>query len=447
MLINTRTLSWAACLLHLSCAQITAQSPDAVSDSRDPFGAATQLNLDRLVTSVLERNPSIEAMEQTWRAAVERYPQAVAFDDPMLSYSAAPGTIDSSAFDYGQKIELSQKLPWPGKRRLRGEIEREKAAAANLDIATLELKLAEQTERAFFDYAYVHRAIEINDLNLDLLAEFQKIAESKYSTGEVTKQDALQAEVERNHLKHRAVSLERMRKAAQAQINTLLHRSPERPLPPPPGKLAAPAPKRPVATLLAQAVNRRPELKALAHRLRAAEAGHKLAHKERLPDFTVMGVYNSLWIGEERQGMIGVGINLPLNQKKRRAREAETLAQSQKLEAEFVAAVDRVKLEVIDAYDLLTESEHVVKLYREEFIPAAEANLEAARSAYETGEGDFLSLITAEKNLMLARLRHQRALADYHQRRAQLEAAIGDLLPPRNGPGPKNANQTPGGGN
>ena len=67
----------------------------------------------------------------------------------------------------------------------------------------------------------------------------------------------------------------------------------------------------------------------------------------------------------------------------------------------------------------------MVRLYASSIVPAAEDNLAAAQSGYETSTNDFLTLITAEKTLMLARLSYQQALAEYHKGLAHLKGAVG----------------------
>src|SRR5690606_12062120 len=115
---------------------------------------------------------------------------------------------------------------------------------------------------------------------------------------------------------------------------------------------------------------------------------------------------------------------------RRRGAEMEALAQSNRLAAELVAGVDDVSFEVARAYDMLVEGEHIVRLYDEKFRPVAKENLQAARSGYETGKNDFLTLLTAEKNLMLVELAAEQALSEYHQRWADLERAVGGAIDP-----------------
>jgi len=414
----------------------TVRRAQPVADPRTLFDGQETLDLDALANAVLRRNPSIAAMEATWRSVRAKFPQVTSLDDPMLSYAIAPGTFGNDEIDDGHRIDLSQKFPWPGKLDLRGRIARREAEAAGHNIETVRQRLIQETARAYFDYYYVFRAIDINHINIELLKEFQRIAETKYAAGTASKQDPLQAEVERYHLEHRAIVLERMRKVAAARINTLLHRAPELALPSPLQQADTPGARPELATLRTRAVNARPELQSLARQLEAKQAARQLARKQYYPDFTVMGTYNSLWQNEEQRWLIGAGINIPLQVDRRRGAEMEALAQSNRVAAELVAGVDEVAFEVAQAYEMLVESEHVVRLYNEKFKPVAEENLKAARSGYETGKNDFLTLLNAEKNLMLVQLAYQQALTEYHQRWADLERAVGgDIETPSTQPG------------
>jgi len=425
---------------RLPIARLTAaRDRDAAAQAAsDPLAGEERLQPDRLVAAVLERNPRLGAMRHAWRAAVARFPQAIALEDPMLGHAMAPASLADDGVDDGHRVELSQKFPWPGKLALRGRIARREADAANRGIETVRQHLVEAARRAFYDYWYVHRAIDINRINIDLLTEFQTLAESRYAAGAASKQDALQAEVARYHLEHRAIVLERMRKVARSKINTLLHRDAELELPPPPADLPPPTDRPALAALKTRAVNARPELQAIAQRLEARRTARALARKQYFPDVTVMGTYNSMWRQSEHRWMIGAAVNLPLQIDRRRAAEAQALAESNRLLAELVEGVDEVGFEVTTAYDKLVESEHVVHLYERKLLPSTRENLDAAKAGYTTGKNDFLTLLTAEKNLMLVQLAHRQALSAYHQRRAELERAAGKPLRPADGAKPKN---------
>ncbi len=402
----------------------TSSAPTGSKAPSDAFLKRDMLDVDDLVTEVHRRNPSLEALQHLWQATAERPSQVRALDDPMLNYGLAPGTIGSDDLVYGQKLDISQKLPWPGKRGLRADIARSEAEAALTNVDDARRLIEQRTRQTFYHYYYVHRAIEINNTNVELLNDLYRLAEDKYAAGKVSRQDALQAEVEKNHLEHRAITLERQRKVARARINALLSRKPELPIPAPPRSISEPGDHPDITALRTRAVNARPELQGLARRIEGRRASVELARKDYYPDFTVMGTYNSLWQKEEQRGFVGVGINIPLGKDRDaalRERHAELDAESAKL----AAAVDRVALEVTEAYEEMVESEHVVRLYKSKLIPSADDNLKAARADYEAAKTDILTLLTAEKNQMLVQLALENALAEYHTREANLDAAVG----------------------
>jgi outer membrane protein, heavy metal efflux system len=394
----------------------------------DIWAALPQLTLDRLVSKVLERNPSLAAMRSAWQAAVERYPQVTALDDPQLSYGLAPGTIGSRTIDYGQRIDLSQKLPWPGTLATRGDAALRDAEAVGADFDAMRLQLTQTTREAFFDYWYVERAIEINETNQQLLGELRSTADVRYAAGVGSKQDALQAQVAQQELVHHSIVLERLKQVAVARLNTLLDLLPKAALPPTPATLPVPQPVHSLETLQRRALAARPGLRAELLRVHARQADVRLAALAYFPNLVVMGSYNSLWDADEKRAMAAVGINVPIELSRRRAALDEAEARRRAAVAALEEKRAQVLFEVNQAADELTEQLHAVRLYTTSIVPAAEESLAAARSGYEAATNDFLTLIDAEKAYLLARLTAEQAVAEYHKARARLDRAVGGTL-------------------
>lgn len=389
----------------------------------DGFNRDPQLTSARLVDAVLNRNPDIPAMRAAWEAAQARIEQAGALEDPMMSYAFAPQTAGASGMDFGQKLSISQHLPWPGKRALRGNAARFESDAAHEGIEQTRLKLTEAAKSAFADWYFVHAAIRVNAINKSLLQEFRNIAEIKYSAGRASKQDALRAEVEVVLLEHRDIVLARRRGEVLAVLNTLLQRLPDAPLPPP-AEVSKDIPLPAVEQLRTAAMEAHPALRALAARIQAGRSRVALAERDFYPDIQLSAGYNTLWNQEEKRLTVGAGINIPL-QGKRRAAKDETRAGLLRLDMEHKGKVSQILGVVQQAYDRVRESAHVISLYRERLLPLAEENLQAAQSDYESGSGNFLDLIGAEKNLMLTQLQLEQARADYHRQLAALEHTVG----------------------
>jgi outer membrane protein, heavy metal efflux system len=387
--------------------------------------------LDRaaLVRAVLERNPSIEAARQAWQAARQREPQATALDDPMLSYSFAPLSIGSDTVNFGEVIKLSQRLPFPGTRRLRGDVAAAEAGAAQASYESVRRSVALMASVLFEEAYAVERAFEINEEHILLLEDFKRVATARYAAGLAAQQDPLQAEVEVAHLVHRRIVLTSSRDVVVAQINALLHRRPEAPFAPPPPRLLPPPPMAPLVleALEEQALAARPELRESEASLRARRSAVALERRNFLPDFELMASYDSMWNDNDHRWMAGVGITLPVRRARIRAGVAEAEARLARAESERHGREDQVRSEVRQAVARLEEAHHVMQLYRSRLLPAASDQARAARSGFETSQNSFLALIEAERNQRTVELGYQQALADFETRRAQLDHTLGRI--------------------
>lgn len=429
--------SFPAALCVLLVASWSAVTP-AHAEPADPvIEEAGELSISRLVEEVLRRNPSVIEATQTLNAALAMYPQAVALEDPTFSYALAPGTIGrpemgsgpgASHFDLGQRFEIEQSFPWPGKLRLRGQAASQEAESERGNLEAVREELSLETKAAFYELWYAYRAAEINATNQELLLNFRNIAETRYAAGVVTKQDALQAGVEHDHLLHEAVVLERMRRTISARINVLLDRPTGADLPPPPQKIGDPLPLPGLDALQEKAAASRPELDASLSRIHAGETRVQLAHKEFYPDFSVMVGYDRFWQESQLQPMIGFSLNLPVQLGRRRGAMNEAQAQLSGLEAARRRTRQEIALQVHTALEEAIENHHAIELYEARLLPSASENLEAARTGYSAGEIDLLALITAQKLLMDTTLRLEEARASYHQSIARLERAVGASL-------------------
>ncbi|HET9227720.1 MAG TPA: TolC family protein, partial [Thermoanaerobaculia bacterium] len=190
------------------------------------------LDAGTLAAAVAERNPSLEAARQAWRAASARVPRERALDNPMVSYSLAPLSIGSDV-PFGNELEVRQTLPYPGKREARAALAEAEAGAAFEDYREALLELTARAGTLAADWYLVHRALEINEQHLRLLDGFREVAAARYAAGLAMQQDPLQAEVESAKLLQMGAELEAQRRVIAARINALLHRDPGAPLPPP----------------------------------------------------------------------------------------------------------------------------------------------------------------------------------------------------------------------
>jgi outer membrane protein TolC len=395
------------------------------------FAEDAELTAAKLVAEVLARNPGIAQMTSAAQAAAARYPQVTSLDDPMLGASFGPASIGSRSVDFAYRIEASQRLPYPGKRSLRGENAQSEARAAGDDVEVTRLQLIESTRAAFYDYYLAERALHVNREGLGLLQELRKDANARYKADTAPEQDYLLADVEIGRQRERQLALERSREVAIARINMLMHQPPDQRLPPPPTELKpGPIPSN-SKELREVALSRRPDLRAVANRLEAERAALALAEREYKPDFEAVAAYDTWWQRTDRdlRPMVGLRMNVPVRYARRDGAIAEAAAKLAQRRAEYDRLTDQTNYEVQQAIAQLNESARAARLYQETILPAARENVRAARAGYAATKIPAVSLIEAQRNLIMQRERSYEVIADFFRRQAALERAIGGPVP------------------
>jgi outer membrane protein TolC len=405
------------------------QTSAADAAESDPLAGATLLSRRDLVSRVLARNPDIEAARAAWQAALARYPQEVSLPDPSFGYGLRPRSFSSSEVDPAQDFELSQPLPFPGKLGLRGDMALAFADAAGQGVAAERVRLAALTSMLFDQYWLADRALETNGQHLASLEDWHAAALARYAAGTGSQLDVLAAEVELAMLLHTGIELAADRRITVERINTLLHRAPALPLPPPPHALdSVPAHDLDVEALFEQALARRPELRARAAETRAREAAVALAERDFLPDFTLRGAYEGSWQETPLRPFVGIELNLPIQLGRRYAALDEANALLARGRSRSRGLEDRVRFEVTAAVERLREAQHLLELSRDRLLPAALGRVGSARAAFETGQVSFLELVEAERALRAAEFGEHEAEASLSRRHAELARALGETV-------------------
>lgn len=411
--------------------EIARVSNEIVEEPQDDglFAGSGPLGSLVLAELVQQRNATLQAMYAAWQAAAAKYPQEISLDDPMLDLMMAPASFASSSdVQESWSVQASQKVPWRGKLAWRGHIANANTRAAAFDAADSRLEVESAARIAFADYLEADLSLTLNEREEKLLVELRAVAAVRYETDRGQQQDVLQATVELADVKRERVTLVRQKRVAAARINALLHRPPAAYLPDP---LHESSPRAGIPSseqLLALAIQNRPDLAAQGARIDAEWGANCLAVKEFYPDFELYGRYDKFWFDPEQQASMGVKLNLPVRRDRRRAAVQETLARISRANAEYEARIDTIREGVQTARERLIESSRIVKLFREEIIEAAEQNVASARASYEAGKIDFLTLVSAQRQLIDFLQKQIEAQAEYERQSAALDRAVGSML-------------------
>lgn len=384
----------------------------------EPVLGAPALDRAALVAAVLARNPEIDRVREAWRAAAAAYPAAVAIADPMLTYEVAPFSIAGDV-PFGQRVQLTQKVPYPGKLARAGEAVLADAEAARAEYDQVRSQLAEAAVGAFDDYYVAARALDVNAHHRGMLERIQQSAAAQYGVGRGASQDPLEAEGELIALERERLMLDAQAHAAAGRINRLLRRSPGAPLPPPPTRLEIGVPGAGAAPL-------DPRAGATA-RLRARAAELAAAERASYPDLELMGTYDSMWGDWQHRVMVGIGIELPLSRAGRRGAVERARAALASATAELASVTDALAEARDAAHREVDEAAAALALYERRAVPNARARVDAALAGFTAGQAPLAMVMVAERGLREIELATERARAELDRRIAALDRLTGRI--------------------
>ena len=386
-----------------------------------------QLTEQHLVTLVLQLNPGIAELNAAAQAAALNVEPAGSLDDPEFSYAFAPRTFGREGQGLNQKIELSQRIPWPGTLAAREKAAQLSALAASEGVGALRLHVAALARGAYAEWYFTHRALDIHESTHNLLEELRSVVETRYAAGLALQQDVLQIELEQLYLHRHGLLLAKQREAARAQINALLNRQPQAQVPEP-GPVLTPKNIAPLEIMQNYALQAHPELRALDARIGSHMAQVTVAEKALWPDLRFTAGYNSLWDEADKRPIIGISINVPLNRSKRKADVDRANWEVRRTQSRLANQRAQLLGELVRARAEVVESLESVQLYENSLLPLADEFLNAALADYQSGAGDFSSVIAAEKHRLSAAEELERNRADYIRRSAELDRWAGTTL-------------------
>ncbi|NIA15219.1 MAG: TolC family protein [Nitrospiraceae bacterium] len=425
-----------------------------------------------------QNHPGLRMRYEEWLASLERIPQAKALDDPMLSYGQF---LQSETLRF--KAMVSQKFPWFGTRRVRGEKAAVEAEAALARLHAERNRVFANVKRAYFDYAYLGESIWLVESQDEILKYVEDTAQSQYSLGLVGQEDVLRAQIMRTKLRDRLDGLVASRAALSARLDETMGTEPaaERPWPQAAGFPPAPPDD---SEVLARTRAANPELTVFDKQIEGRRKQAVLARKKGYPDITLgleyMGMrtpdikrpdrpypatlnaanrtINTLTgampfngataaidlysLGTAREPIrypdrmddniaVSLSFNLPIWRKKIRAgvAEAELLEKAatygkRRTTLALERAVHQTLYELRDA-----QRRHA--LYRDSLLPQAQMTYETLQSGYAVGMpgAGFLDILGSVQILLDFELEQHRAARDWQVAAAELEFLMGGTWP------------------
>jgi outer membrane protein TolC len=388
--------------------------------------AAEPVRLNDLIREALARNPEVLAAQKRYEAARQRPSQESSLPDPMLSVGYAsnggplPGQGLGTQPTSNVGFAVSQEIPYPGKRRLRGDIAAKEADAEYQQYLALQLNVRSRVSQAFHRLHHAYEVLDILSGGKELLTQVIRVSEARYSTGKAAQQDILKGQTQLSILEARIAEKQQVRDTSEAELNSLLNRKPGTPLGVPQDSEPKPLP-RTLEELLARAKTLSPDLLRAQEMIQRNELAVNLARKDFHSDYKVSAGY--FYMGgmpEMYQFRVDIPIQIHRSQKQRPALD-EQVHRLNESRRDFEAADQNLQFRVREAYFAAQTAYRLMNLYADTILPQSSLTIESSLLSYETGGTDFLSVLTNVMTKIDSQERYHEQRMMYELARARLE--------------------------
>ena len=390
--------------------------------------------LQELIAEAARNSPEIRAAGNERLAAQHRVSPAGALDDPMLEAGVINAPLTSQNFrreDMTMKmLGLSQKLPFPGKRDLRQDVAAKDAESVAHAYQETVNRVIRDVKTAYFELAFIAESARLVEKNRQVLEQFLKISESRYSVGQGNQADVLKAQTQLSRMADELIKLGRERRVIEAELARALGRGSEAGAPIPAALRLREAPLQ-FEALRETALRERPQLLGLRSLVERGGKALDLARKDYYPDFDVKFSYgqrDKTLDGMRRDDMLSVtvAINLPVwRETKRAPRVAEAIAMRNQAMDMYQAQQNEISSKLRQQVANAEQSLKSARLYETGILPQSRLAVESSLAAYRVNRVDFLTLLDNQMTVLNYEVSYASALSSYNKALAEIELLTG----------------------
>ncbi len=407
----------------------------ATGQAASPIWAPSPLA--QLIEEGIEQNKEIQSLEARVESLKKEVPFAGSLDDPRLGFAIL--NLPTDTFDFDQEpmtqkqVFIAQKFPWFGKLDLRSQRATLKAIRQEALLEAKRLELSRKIATTYYELGSIATGLGINARLTEIVSQLLRVAETRYATGRGLQQDVLQAQVELSKLLDEKISLKKMLRTLEDQINELLNRESFTPVQPPEG-LSYSDLQLSMKRLQNKALKNNPRLKVRQAEIEIAAVEIELVRKDYWPDVDLMLAY-----GQREEDLNGrdlpdfvsasVTMNIPLWQKNRQDSKLAATKKGHEAAIKYYRnlveslphRVDALATEILD-----TQKNY--RLFTEALLLQADQWASSSLTAYEVGAVEFNTMIGAQILLLRFELQAANYMYKIYQRRAELEEVLGGPL-------------------
>jgi outer membrane protein TolC len=354
--------------------------------------------------------------------------------DPKLRLGAVNLPVDSFSLDAEDmtmlEVGVSQEFPAGRTRELARKRMEQSATATEAAAADRRLVVVREVRHAWTELAYVARARELLNGQVEWVEQMRSSARARYAAGEGKQLDVLQAGLDVAMLREQLLDLDRDEAMRRAQLGRWIGDEEARRVAV--KSLPARAPLEPLATLEERLLQHPAQLD-YERRIAAAETGTDLARQRNRPAWMLDVSYGfrngNMPDGEPRSDMLSamVSFDLPLFRANRQDREvAAARAETRALHEMHDDHQREMGAMLAEAWSVADRTAALERFYETDLLPLAGQSVQAALLAYRSNRAMIDEVITARRAWLETSLKHLRLATDRAQAQYNVDYLVGE---------------------
>lgn len=383
------------------------------------------ITLRKALTAALINNPELKAFSWEVRASQARKLQAGLWPNPELEIEieevAGPG--DRSGFDTAETtIALSQLIELAGKGNKRVKIASLESKLAGWDYEAKKLDVFTDTTKAFIAVLAAQDQLKVTKEILQLSEESVNTVTKRVDAGKDPPLEKTKAAVAYSNIQiqyHKTVqNLESVRSklasnwgGQTADFETAT------------GKLDS-LTDIPAIEQLINLLDQNPDIARWALQLDRSRAVIELEKARSFSDITLRGGVQRFNETNENALVFGISIGLPISDRNQGGKREAAYNLAKTMEEQRAAYI-RIRMELVEAYQKLSNSHTEAYQINENILQGAESVFQASKTGYSMGKLDYLHVLDAQRTLFEAKTQYITALASFHLAKTDIERLIG----------------------
>lgn len=431
--MHDHPLTWRSpscrALLFLKAVLVMSALPLALLGTGAP---ASALTLQEALDLARGQNPELMAAREELEVARGRLVTAE-FANRFNPWIRGRGfNRDFAEGGSGQQMQilLSQEVEVAGQRGLRIEAAKRSLKQVEAAVEDRERLLTGAVKRAFYRALYQQERLRLLRTIETFNRRIRNAARERFRAGASPVMEANLAEIRYGQARKETLTAEARYQGALYDLRRALGWSGDLPSEPT-GELRGRPKLIQLDTLLARALQDRPDRVAAARSLGTVEAERALTKRLIVPNPTFQAIYQTE-VEKAESGadtIIGGGIRIPLPIFDRKQGELVALGGRERQARHQVTAVRRqVEQEVSTSFREYEAAARAVQVFQEAVLDKVDENFRFIVIAYREGKIGLLQLIVVQDDLVRAQLSYLDSLGQFRSAEANLEQAVGGAL-------------------